>query len=73
VVWCLRADRRVTPQPERGCAFFLRLTGVDDDLESSLRGDGCEPAWRPILPPYPIRPQPSAPHRSSSARTRLQA
>jgi hypothetical protein len=59
VAWCGRETRRVVSQPERGCAFYLRLTGVDDDLppppRDGARDDG---AWTFDVPPAAPHPHP---------------
>ena len=40
VAWCNNDRRHVVALPERGCAFFLRLTGVDDDLSERDAAQG---------------------------------
>jgi len=58
VAWCAREQRRVVSQPERGCAFYLRLTGVDDDgppPHDTALDDG---AWTFDVPPVKPQPQP---------------
>ena len=61
VAWCAReaSRRRVVSQPERGCAFYLRLTGVDDDWEPpGLPGPASWPIHGPRAP-APLRPSPA--------------
>jgi hypothetical protein len=68
VAWCARDQRRVVSQPERGCAFYLRLTGVDDDLPPPHDAGQDDGAWTFDVPPSPPRPRAPMPMQAP-ART----
>lgn len=46
---CLRGGRQVQAQPERGCVYWVRATGADDEARPMLEhpaGGGHDPKTR---------------------------